>query len=114
LPTEPFGINGVARLFEGEGSIFTSARHTYTRRRTLRIQIQMIDRDVIEALGAEFGGAVGAYVRRSTGKPYYQWALTGARAAILAQRMLPYLFGNREDDDPEFGVFRRGCEGDVP
>lgn len=122
----PFGVSGFARLFEGEGTIITSRRHTGSRSASLNMRIVMVDRDVIEAVQTEFGGTVCTFVRRDRpdNQPCHQWDLPGARAAILACRLLPYLFArrrqqvhaalaawaeNRVEADRELAKFRAAC-----
>jgi hypothetical protein len=125
-PPAELDLAGFARLFEGEGTVVLSWRKGREHRPTLAICIQMIDRDVIEAVQRHAGGTVCAFRRRNRpqNKRLWQWNLQGEAAANLGVSMLPYLFQRRREQmvnnlnawagskyqyDPELKKFRRGC-----
>jgi hypothetical protein len=91
-----FGVEGFARLFEGEGAIFTTLKRG-KRSPQLRLQMASVDADVIEAVHAEFGGSVCSFQRkdRPRNRVIHQWVLQGVPAAELAEAMLPWLFRRR-------------------
>ena len=100
-PQPPFGASGLSRLYEGEGTIITTARHgPRTLRCSLHMRIQMTDEDVLLAIKAEFGGSLCPVTRsvpRLGAKPTWQWDINGWRAAALGWQMLPYLFSRRRE-----------------
>lgn len=93
-PPPRFGIDGFARLFEGEGSVVVARKRQY---RALRLQMGSTDADVIAAVHEEFGGTVCTIHRpdRPGNQPFHQWTLCGVAAADLALAMLPFLFSRR-------------------
>jgi hypothetical protein len=94
----------VAGLFEGEGSfdVKISKRKTY-HNEYLRMQLSSTDEDVIEKLYSYVGvGTVhGPYANcRNDGlerKSYWHWTVSGSKALILAQKLLPFLGKRRTE-----------------
>lgn len=80
-----------AGLVEGEGCLIQSAKTSIT------IQVHMTDLDVLEKLKDIWEGNLYT-VNRSDAKPHWKpswvWTLSGARAALMLELLLPY-FGQR-------------------
>lgn len=80
-----------AGLFEGEGSIcvHTSAgKYVYKR---VHLALSTTDEDVVRRFHAAVGlGTInGPY--QGTNKRYWQWRVTGTKARVVLERLLPYL-----------------------
>lgn len=71
-------------------------RRTAQQRPMARLEVQMVDRDVIERVGVLWGVKVQAIKGRNGWKPTFRVQLAGSRALDLMGRLYPYLSARRQ------------------
>lgn len=124
-----FSIEGLARLYEGEGTTGCQLGGRLGKSPYFFMRIYSTDEDLIRAVHAQFGGSVQGF-DRPTRKRCFQWTIGGNRGAALAEEMRPYLFSRRTEQldrallrwyqrpkicpEGQLALIRRGCEGDAP
>jgi hypothetical protein len=98
----------LAGLFLGEGCFSVGDQDGVP---SFELKIAMTDRAVTEALAAEFGGASMGAGNAGTGRRFkdaFAWRVTdGFLAVELAQRMLPYMVGEKAEQGAAFLRFAR-------
>ena len=100
-----------AGIIDGEGCI-TITKNKATQKgavashyHSLRIEVSMCDKKVIDFFYENFGGARTAKARPNH-KPYYKWAITSAAAEEFLKTIYPYLVGKIDQADLAF-AFRK-------
>lgn len=85
----------LAGLFEGEGSFL---KPSPSRPSEVRIEIEMLDRDVLARVAALLGAKLQVRYRRTFKIPrtVYRVRLTGKRAIAFMLRLQPYLSARRQ------------------
>src|SRR6266496_1796317 len=77
-------IDWFAGFYEGEGTCYSNAAQC------CGCAITQKDPEALHEIRDFFGGKVGSYIRKKTGRTYYRWYLSGKRAAAFLQLVLQH------------------------